>query len=119
MALFLGGPADGWRIQVDTSRETVLIPINPHPPAFTPDNTVLAASASPAFLYKREEIQCSTEIYYVYVPEDWNCADILDALILGYKVEKDRERLRYVRTAEGQLYDNDDRVAAGRPYSLA
>lgn len=118
MALFLGGPADGWRIDVDTRQKTVLIPVNPHPPGFTPDKAVLGAEASPAYLYKREEIECALEKYYVYVPQNWTCADIVDTLIMGYKIEKDRERLRYVRTAEGQLYDNDDRIAAGRPYSL-
>lgn len=118
MALFLGGPADGWRIDVDTTKERVAIPINPHPPAFTPDNAVLDTKASPAYDYKREEITCATETYYVYVPVDWNCADLFDALIMGYKIENNRERLRYVRTAEGQLYDNDDRIPDGRPYKL-
>jgi hypothetical protein len=118
MALFLGGPADGWRIEVDTNLKDVLIPINPHPPGFTPDEAVLNTDAAPAFRYKREEIECSLETYYVYVPSDWNCADLIEALIMGYKIDKDRERLKYVRTAEGQLYDNDDRVATGRPYRI-
>jgi hypothetical protein len=118
MALFLGGPADGWRIDVDTRLETVTIPINPHPPAFTTDATVLSAIASPAYDYKREILECSLESYYIYVPLDWNCSDIIEALIMGYRTEKDAERLRYVRTAEGQLYDKDDRIPDGRPYRL-
>jgi hypothetical protein len=118
MALFIGGPADGWRIAVDTSQLKVAIPINPHPPAFTTDAAVLSASTGPAFEYKREELSCSLETYYVYVPTTWNCSDLIDALIMGFKPEKDKERLRYVRTAEGKLYDNDDRIAAGRPYRI-
>lgn len=118
MSLFLGGPADGWRIQVDTKLKTVAIPINPHPPAFTPDKAVLDAVTSPVFKYKREIFQCSSETYFVYVPTDWSCADIVDALILGYKPQNNEERLRYVRTAEGQLFDTDDRIRTGRPYSL-
>lgn len=118
MALFLGGPADGWRIDVDTRLDRVTIPVNPHPPAFTPDVAVLSASASPAYMYKREEIECALEKYYVYVPLDWNCSDLIEALVIGYRPEKDNERLRYVRTAEGQLYDNDDRIPNGRPYRV-
>lgn len=118
MALFLGGPADGWRIDVDTSLKTVAIPINPHPPAFTPDNAVLSATSTPAFNYKREELECSLETYHIYVPVDWTCSDIIDALIKGYKTDNNEERLRYVRTAEGQLYDTDDRLPVGRPYKL-
>lgn len=118
MALFLGGPADGWRIEVDTSLKSVVIPVNPHPPAFTPDNAVLSASTGPGYEYKREEINCSLETYYVYVPTDWNCPDITEALIMGYKPDKNAERLRYVRTAEGLLYDNDDRLPIGRPYKV-
>ena len=111
MALFLGGPADGWRIDVDIKLPIVTIPVNPHPPAFTPDVAVLSANAAPAFQYKREEIGCELETYYVYIPMDWNCSDLVEALVMGYRPEKDVERLRYVRTAEGQLYDNDDRIS--------
>lgn len=118
MALFLGGPADGWRIEVDTNKERVTIPINPHPPGFTPDLSVLRANAGPAYDYKREQIECALETYYVYVPVNWNCADITEALILGYKPDKDAERLKYVRTAEGRLYDNDDTIRTGTTYPV-
>lgn len=118
MALFIGGPADGWRIEVDTRLTRVTIPINPHPPAFTSDTAVLSAKASPAYEYKREEIACALEEYYIFTPVDWNCSDIIEALIMGYKPNKDAERLKYVRTAEGQLYDTDDRIPDGRPYQI-
>jgi hypothetical protein len=118
MALFLGGPADGWRIEIDTHLEKVTIPINPHPPGYTPDIAVLTGVAGPAYEYKREEIQCSLETYYVYVPLDWNCSDIVEALILGYKPEKDYQRLQYVRTAEGLIYDNDDSIRDGNTYPV-
>jgi hypothetical protein len=118
MALFIGGPADGWRIDVDTNRQLVPIPINPHPPAFTPDKAVLNAEVVPTYIYRKEVLTCGVETYYVYVPQNWNCADITEALIMGYKPEKDKERLRYIRTAEGQIYDNDDRITTGRPYKI-
>lgn len=118
MALFIGGPADGWRIDVDTAEESIVIPVNPHPPAFTPDKAVLETKTIPGYKYIREEITCGVEDYFVYIPADWNCADLVDALILGYKPEKDKERQRYIRTANGQLYDNDDYFRTRKPRTV-
>lgn len=118
MALFIGGPADGWRISIDTRKDLVSIPINPHPPGFTPDEGVLNAEASPAYVYRKETIECGLESYEVYVPKNWTCADIMDSLILGYKPDIDKNRSKYIQTAEGQIYDNDDRIAAGRAYRI-
>lgn len=119
MALFIGGPADGWRIDISPADETVDIPINPHPPAFTPDRSVLDAVTEPTYTYKREIVRFDTgEGVPVYIPLDWNTQRLFDELLMGYKVEKNRERLRYVRTAEGTLYDTDDRLTAGRIYKI-
>lgn len=116
MALFLGGPVDGWRIEVDTTLEHVVIPINPHPPAYTSDLTVFNATTAPGISYKRETIECGAQDYYVYVPEKWNCNDIIDALILGYKTQKEQSRLDYINSANGELYDNGDGKPVGSTY---
>lgn len=116
MALFIGGPADGARLVVEPHKDTVCVAINPHPPAFTPDQAVLSAVATPTVCYKREALTCGSEVYTVFTPTDWSCNDLIEALVLNYRSSND-VRLSYIKNAEGKLYDNDDR-APGRNYQV-
>jgi hypothetical protein len=117
VVLFVGGPADGWRVEVDPAKLEVDIAINPYPPAFTPDSAVLSASTFPTFRYKQEKLCCELDEYPIYVPDTWKCNDLVEALIMNY-YSGNQDRLDYIRNAKGEMYDNDDRIPVGRPYQV-
>lgn len=116
MVLFVGGPADGKRVEVPNNVTTVMVPINPHPPTFTPDSAVLSATTMPKCGYKQEIITVGNEQYRVFIPMDWNITRLIEELLLNYKPTPERQD--YIRTAKGIMYDNDDRSPDGRPYKL-
>ena len=117
MTLFVGVPADGKRIDVVPRVNLVEVPINPIPPAFTPDMAVLDPEVIPTVRYKKEAIAIEHNKYFVFIPEDWNPDQLIEALIRYYP-DPTPIRLDYVRHAEGQLYDQDDRNPNGRPYRI-
>lgn len=72
MALFIGGAADGWRLEVDSTRNTV-------PIAVTQGGKVDIVE------YRKEIIRCDRTDHTVFAPKDWSCTDIVNALITNYK----------------------------------
>ena len=117
MALFIGGPANGKRIEVAEDLNTVAFVINPHPPAFTPDAAVLSATTYAEVRYKKESLFGKNNRYFVFVPEDWDGDRVVEELLLGYQTDKE-SRIDYIRTAKGTIFDNDDRIPDGRPYKV-
>lgn len=117
MALFIGGPADGKRFEVDSTVNVIDIGVNPNPPGFTPDLAVLNPEIVPTYRYRKECISCGADSYYVFVPFDWTCNDVVEALVLNYRKDN-TARLAYINTAEGIIYDNDDRAQGSRPYRI-
>lgn len=118
MALFIGGAADGLRAHVEASLNYVDIALNPNPPAFTPDLAVLSGVTFPKVRYKKEVLSCGSADYEVFIPMDWSHSDVAEALILHYRKGNPDARLNYINTAEGEIYDNDDRDPNGRVYQI-
>lgn len=78
MALFVGGPADGWRLAVEPSQNEVCI-------AFTATDKEDIST----FIYKRECILVGIEEYCIFIPTDWTTDQLVQALILHYRESKE------------------------------
>lgn len=108
MTLFVGGPANGWRIEVQPGVPKIHIPIDPQPPVFTPNATNIDRIA-PVYLYKRENITCGAMTYDVFIPNEWSCDDLVEALLINYgKPLPAEQRLEYVANATGAVIQNAD-----------
>lgn len=75
VALFIGGPLDGKMIDVQPHRDSVEVAIT-HP--------LGKHKMTDIFYYKKEVIECPTIDIPVFVPRDYNCSDVMAALIESY-----------------------------------
>lgn len=87
MALFIGGPLDGRIVEVDPNRNHVEVaikkPLYNDTISFEEEN-VPKKSLTDIFYYKRELLNCPTNIFALFVPRSYTCEDVMEALIQGY-----------------------------------
>lgn len=107
MALFVGGPADGWWLEVEPDIKELTV-------ALTPKES---SDIYPAFTYKQECISINEEEYCVFIPEDWNSDQLIQALILYYRKENKLTGRDYINNTQGTIYDNDDRKVGELRYA--
>ncbi len=86
MALFVGGPADGWRLIVDDNLDKVQVALEP---------TEITSKTLNTFTYKRECISVGSEEYCIFIPNDWTVEQLVKALILYYREDNVKSRTNY------------------------
>jgi hypothetical protein len=80
--LFIGGPLDGQFIEVDPYRKHVEVAIDHN---IVGTNYQGPEKVTDIFYYKRQTLDCPTVQWNVFVPRSYSCADLILALIQGYR----------------------------------
>ena len=81
----MGGPADGMRIDVDPKLNYLDIATTASSCYVTTELEAIKPEARLIFRYRKELIACDTQDYFVFVPEGWDCHDIVEAFIANYR----------------------------------
>lgn len=77
--LYIGGPADGCRIEMETLPDRVQLPVS---------------EDGATTLYRREALRGAAGLYAIYVHHDIPAQDIICTLLEGYREsEEDRARM--------------------------
>lgn len=86
--LFIGGPRDGERLNIDTGQTWIKMPEMERISVFCDHNVTAAADTTMAknVTYTRELLRAEDSQYYVYVADEIQRRDVIERLIEGYRV---------------------------------
>lgn len=94
--LFIGGPHDGKRIELESLPSTMEIPYTQQAGIITEANPNAVATATVRKArYRREAMRCAAGLYPLYVFNDIPAEDVVYTLLEGYREAEDDRATRH------------------------